>query len=92
MATRKSAEEKLKELEKKEQQIKNQKKLLQNKLRKEERAKRTRRLIQNGALAEKYFDCANIEPEEFEKLLKQVVVSSDVQEILLARKFENVEE
>ena len=57
MATRKTPEEKLLELEKKQEQIKAQKKAIQSKIGKAERAQRTRRLIENGALAEKYFNC-----------------------------------
>jgi len=36
-----------------------------------QRKERTRRLIQIGAIAEKYFNCKDIEPSEFEKLLKR---------------------
>ena len=36
-----------------------------------ERKQRTRRLIQNGALAEKYLQCENMDPTEFEKILKK---------------------
>lgn len=35
-----------------------------------DRKQRTRRLIQKGALLEKYFECANLSPEETEELLK----------------------
>ena len=38
-----------------------------------ERKARTRRLIQNGALAEKYLQCENIAPQEFEEKLKEIV-------------------
>ena len=34
---------------------------------------RTRRLIQNGALAEKYLHCEGMEPGEFEKRLQQLL-------------------
>ena len=43
-----------------------------------ERKLRTRRLIQNGALAEKYLDCENMEPIEFEKVLKHIVDTLNV--------------
>lgn len=36
----------------------------------EERKKRTRRLIQKGALLEKYFEAENLSVEETEELLK----------------------
>ena len=37
-----------------------------------ERKLRTRRLIQNGALAEKYLNCENLAPMQFEKKLKKI--------------------
>ena len=82
MATRKTPEEKLLELEKKQEQIKAQKKAIQSKISKAERAKRTRRLIENGALAEKYFNCEKIEPADFEKLLQQLVQIEQVKSIV----------
>lgn len=82
MATRKTPEEKLLELEKKQEQIKAQKKAIQSKISKAERAQRTRRLIENGALAEKYFNCEKIEPTDFEKLLQQLVQIEQVKSIV----------
>lgn len=82
MATRKTPEEKLLELEKKQEQIKAQKKAIQSKIGKAERAQRTRRLIENGALAEKYFNCEKIEPADFEKLLQQLVQIEQVKSIV----------
>jgi len=41
-------------------------------IKEKERKLRTRRLIQNGALAEKYLHCENIAPLEFEKKLKEI--------------------
>jgi len=41
-----------------------------NKLMANERKKRANRLIQKGALLEKYFDCYSLTPEETEELLK----------------------
>lgn len=82
MATRKTPEEKLLELEKKQEQIKAQKKAIQSKISKAERAKRTRRLIENGALAEKYFNCEKIEPADFEKLLQKLVQIEQVKSIV----------
>jgi len=37
------------------------------------RKERTRRLIQIGAIAEKYLDCVGIEPVEFEKLVLEII-------------------
>ena len=70
MANRKTSEEKLKEIDIKLNQLKIQK---QNILKKENarlRKERTRRLIQIGALAEKYFNVPDIDPKDFEDLLK----------------------
>lgn len=89
---RKTEEEKLQELEKKLEQLQNQKKELLAKHKEKERKARTRRLIQLGALAEKYLDCTNIEPENFEKLLKQIVATEDVNMLLLSRKINEVDE
>lgn len=35
-----------------------------------QRKEETRRLIKNGALAEKYLGCENMNPQEFEEFLK----------------------
>lgn len=84
MSDRKSNEQRLLELEKKLEQLKAQKKALQARQRTAEQKARTRRLIQNGALSEQYFNCKDIEPEEFEKLLQKIVAVKDVN-ILLAQ-------
>lgn len=80
--TRKTPEQKLLELEKKQEQLKAQKKAIQSKINKAERAQRTRRLIEHGALAEKYFNCEKIETAEFEKLLQQVVRIEQVKAVI----------
>lgn len=82
MAERKTNEQKLAELEKKLEQLKAQKKAIQAKQNKIERAQRTRRLIQNGALAEKYLNCENIAPEDFEKLLVEVIKIYEVKTLI----------
>ena len=74
MAERKTPEQKLEELEKKMEQLKAQKKAIQAKQSKLERAQRTRRLIENGALAEKYL--------RFEKLLQKLVTIDTVKTII----------
>ena len=83
MAERKTPEQQLEILEKKMEQLKAQKKAIQNKI---ERAQRTRRLIENGALAEKYLNCEKIEPAEFENLLKQLVHIEQVKTLISATK------
>ena len=78
----KEINEKLEELEKKMEQLKAQKKAIQAKQSKLERAQRTRRLIENGALAEKYLRCEKIEPADFEKLLQKLVTIDTVKTII----------
>jgi len=41
-------------------------------IKEKERKLRTHRLVQNGALAEKYLNCENMAPLEFEKALKTI--------------------
>lgn len=59
--TRKTDEDRLQELEDKMQRIKARKQQVESRIRQKERKERTRRLIQVGAIFEKYF---NIEGEE----------------------------
>ena len=66
-------EEKKQKLELQIAQKKAQLRTLQNKQRRQERAARTRRLIQHGALAEKYLNCPGMATEDFEKLLARIV-------------------
>jgi len=54
-------------------QFKAQEKSFTARIKEKERKARTRRLIQNGALAEKYLDLENSSPAYFEKKLKEVV-------------------
>lgn len=82
MAERKTPEEKLQELEKKMAQLKAQKQAIIAKENKEKRAKRTRRLIQIGALSEKYFNCPDIEPEQYEKLVSEIVKTTQVNTLI----------
>lgn len=79
---------KLEQIEKKMAQLKAQKQALLNREREKERKARTQRLIQNGALAEKYLQCENLTPEDFEKFLqhpafKEVlnIVKSDIKKM-----------
>ena len=82
MAERKTDEQKLAELEKKLQQIQAQKKAIIARTHEKERKDRTRRLIENGALAEKYLQAQNISPTEFEKILSQLVQIEQVKNII----------
>lgn len=65
--------EQLQKIREKMAQMKAQQQTIIAKDKKRQRKERTRRLIQIGALAEKYFECKDIEPAEFEKLVKGIV-------------------
>lgn len=82
MAPRKTEKEKLADLEKKIAQLQNQKKTIKARVSEEERKKRTRRLIQIGALSEKFFNRPDIEPEDFEKFLQQLLAIDAVKELV----------
>lgn len=82
MAERKTAEQKLAELDKKMEQLQARKKEISAKVSKEKRAERTRRLIEIGALSEKYFNCSNIEPKQFEMILQKLVQMDTVKAAL----------
>jgi len=56
----------------------NQEKTFIARIKEKEHKLRTRRLIQNGALAEKYLNCENIAPLEFEKVLKNIADTLNV--------------
>ena len=65
-------EKRLKNIHEKMSQLKAREQTILNREKESQRKQRTRRLIQNGALAEKYLNCENMEPIEFEKVLKQI--------------------
>lgn len=90
MATRKTSEEKLKEIELKMEQLKNQKQNILKREQEKERKARTRRLIENGALAEKYLNCEKISSNDFEELLKKLVSIEQVKHIISSNKNEQV--
>jgi hypothetical protein len=71
-------EKRLESIREKIAQMKNQARTIRARDRAKRQKERTRRLIQNGALAEKYLCCEDIQPKEFERLLKQI---ADVQEV-----------
>ena len=66
-------EKRLQNLREKMANMKRQEQSLIARAKEKERKARTHRLIQNGALAEKYLDCEKMEPAEFEKKLKGIV-------------------
>ena len=81
MADRKTGTEKLQDIEKRIEQLKVQRQAIVNREKEKERKGRTRRLIQNGALAEKYLACEGISPEEFENVLQRIVSIPGVNQI-----------
>ncbi len=88
---RKTDEERLKELEKKIEQIKVQKQQVESRLKEKERKERTRRLIQVGAIFEKYFDVADVDQaEKIAFALKKYVENN--KEKILAIDFEKSKE
>jgi len=56
--------------EKRISQLEERKKQIESLSKERERKKRANRLIQKGALVEKYFDSDHLNPEETEELLK----------------------
>lgn len=86
MAERKTPEQRKEELEKRIEQLQAQKKAVQAQINKKNRAIRTRRLIQNGALAEKYLGCEELLPDEFEKVLAELVKLEPVKKLISDRK------
>jgi multidrug resistance efflux pump len=66
-------DEKLKNIDDKIAQLKAQKQAMKAREKAKERADRTRRLIQNGALAEKYLQCQDADPLLFEQFLNRLV-------------------
>lgn len=77
--------DRLKIIDKKMAQLKAQRQAIINREKEKERKERTRRLIQNGALAEKYLACEGISPEEFEKWLMDLIKTTSVKEFLQRR-------
>jgi hypothetical protein len=65
-------QQRLESLRGKMAQIKAQEQAILARDKKRQRKERTRRLIQNGALAEKYLQCEGMNPVEFEKVLRGI--------------------
>lgn len=77
-----SLEDRLKKIELKKAQLENRKKAILKSYRKRERAKRTHNLIQIGALVEKYFDCKDISPKDFETVLRTLFEKDAVRDFI----------
>lgn len=82
MSPRRTGEERLNEIDTKMKQLAAQKQAIMKREQEKDRRERTRRLIQNGALAEKYLNSENATPEEFENLLKQLIEIPQIQNII----------
>ena len=65
-------QQRLNSLRGKMEQIKAQEQAILARDKQRQRKERTRRLIQNGALAEKYLRCEGMSPGEFEKVLRGI--------------------
>ena len=72
--------DRLKKIDEKMAQLKAQRQAIINREKEKERKERTRRLIQNGALAEKYLACEGLSPKEFEKELQRIVAIPEVKQ------------
>lgn len=81
MAERKSEQERIKQIDQQLAELKAKRRALAV-MAKKERAARTRRLIQIGALSEKYLDCYNISVENYEILISRIVNLPAVKELL----------
>ena len=75
-------QQRLQKIREKMSQMKAQEQAIINRDKQRERKKRTRRLIQNGALAEKYLNCEGMSAGEFEEVLKKVVEVAEMENIL----------
>ena len=74
--------QRLAKLDEKMEQMKAQKQDILAKEKKRQRNERTRRLIEIGALSEKYFGVKDIEPKDYENFLKAVLNSGGAIELL----------
>ena len=82
MAERKSEQERIKQIDQQLAELKAKRRALAVMAAKKERAARTRRLIQIGALSEKYLDCYNTSVENYEILISRIVNLPAVKELL----------
>lgn len=82
MVNRKTSDEKLKDIDVKLKQLQAQKQIILKKETERLRKERTRRLIQNGALVEKYLNCDGIAPNDLEELLKKIVLNDYIKKMI----------
>jgi phage shock protein A len=72
----------LKSIDEKIAQLKARKHAMKTREKNKERAERTRRLIQNGALAEQYLQCKDMETEQFEVFLSILVSAENFADLI----------
>jgi len=70
--------QRLAKIDEKMEQMKAQKQDILAKEKKRQRQERTRRLIQIGALSEKYFNMKDIQPADYENFLKSLLTVDEV--------------
>ena len=70
---RPSPEEQLEKITEQMAQLKAKRQAIANREKEKERKARTRRLIEKGALAEKYLNSEKLSPADFERLLNRLV-------------------
>lgn len=80
--SRSTPNERLKKIDAQLAQLRAKKQAIINREKEKERKARTRRLIQNGALAEQYLHAVNMEPQNFEQLLRHLAAIPAVQMLL----------
>jgi len=71
-------EKRLEMIREKIAQMKSREKAILARDKQRQRKERTRRLIQNGALAEKYLRCEGMESKEFEGVLKSLCAKNSL--------------
>jgi len=74
--------ERLEKLNEKIEQMKAQKQDILAREKTRQRKERTHKLIQIGALSEKYFDVKDIQPVEYENLLKKLLSINGIKDIM----------
>lgn len=89
MTVEKTASERLENIEKRLKQLQAQKHAIQQRENEKLRKERTRRLIQLGALAEKFFDCKDIEPSDFEEILNKIVNTESIKAYITEKNIQN---
>jgi len=67
-------------------QLKNRKKAIDSREKEKERKARTHRLIQIGALSEKYLQCEGVTPDAFEALMQKFVTMPSIEQFLTGKK------